>query len=351
MREDLNPDHRLATRRRIAPAIALFFLSPRIAEFMLGNVAIDGLIALFVLAPMYGGGVLLVREFARRTGRGWPTMVGLGLAYAVWEEAAVTQLLFNPSYHGLELTGAIIPGLGVSATQTINILTLHTVWSVAASIALVEAFVPNWRTTPWLGRFGLAVTVVLFLLGSAFIAYSEYEESGFFASGSQLVGGVAAVAVLVAVAFTLPRDLPPSPTGVAPGAWLVLTVAFVATSLFMALLFELLPGWPGVAAWAALVTVSVWVVARWARRPGWGDWQRLALVAGAMLTYAWSTFPQQPLIGTPGAVDLFGNIVFGLLAVTLLAVAASRLRAAARQAQTAEPRGRDGGGAAPGSRA
>lgn len=321
----MNPDYQLTTRRRIAPAIALFFLSPLIAEFMLGNVAIDGFVALFILAPMYGGGALLIREVARRTGRGWPTMVGLGLAYSVWEEAAVTQLLFNPFYHGLELTGAIIPGLGVSATQTINILTLHTVWSVAVSIALVEAFVPNRRTTPWLGRFGLAFTVVVFLLGSAFIGYSEYEESGFFASGPQLAGGVAAVAVLVAVAFTLPRDLRPSPAGVAPAPWLVLTAAFVATSLFMALLFELLPGWAGVAAWAALVVVSVAVVSRWSRRHGWGDIHRLALAGGALLTYAWSAFPQVPVVGAKGTVDSVGNIIFGAFAVALPAVAAVRL--------------------------
>ena len=144
-------------RYQMRPAIALFFLSPLIAEFLLGNVAIDGIIAIFFLAPMYGGGALLIRELARRSGGGWPTIFVLGLAYSTWEEALVTQLLFNPTYHGLSLAGAIIPGLGVSATQIINIVTLHTVWSVAVSICLVELFVPKRRTEPWLGPVGLVI--------------------------------------------------------------------------------------------------------------------------------------------------------------------------------------------------
>ena len=41
---------------RIAPALGLFFLSPFVAEFLLGNVAIDALPIGLVMAPMYGGG-------------------------------------------------------------------------------------------------------------------------------------------------------------------------------------------------------------------------------------------------------------------------------------------------------
>ena len=51
--------------RRIAPAVGLFFLAPLVAEFLLGNLPIKLLSALIVLAPLYGGGALLIRE--------WPT--------------------------------------------------------------------------------------------------------------------------------------------------------------------------------------------------------------------------------------------------------------------------------------
>ena len=48
--------------RRLLPALGLFLLSPLVAEFLLGNLAITSLSALVVLAPLYGGGALLVRE-------------------------------------------------------------------------------------------------------------------------------------------------------------------------------------------------------------------------------------------------------------------------------------------------
>jgi hypothetical protein len=54
----------------------------------------------------------------------------------------------------------------------------------------------------------------------------------------------------------------------------------------------------------------------------------LALAGGALLTYAWHSFPEQPVLGSRGTIDLIGNIIFSITAVFLL-VAASR---AVRQA-------------------
>jgi hypothetical protein len=83
--------------RRVLPAIALFLLAPLVAEYLLGNLPITWLFALVVLAPMYGGGALLMREAARRRGRGLGTVLVLGVAYGVLEEGLVTQSLFNPA--------------------------------------------------------------------------------------------------------------------------------------------------------------------------------------------------------------------------------------------------------------
>jgi hypothetical protein len=52
--------------------------------------------ALVVLAPMYGGGALLIREVVRRRGLGWPSIILLALACGVLEEGLITQSLFNP---------------------------------------------------------------------------------------------------------------------------------------------------------------------------------------------------------------------------------------------------------------
>jgi hypothetical protein len=54
-----------------------------VREFLLGNISIDTLPVGLVMAPMYGGGAVLVREFARRLRKGWPTMFLQALVYGV----------------------------------------------------------------------------------------------------------------------------------------------------------------------------------------------------------------------------------------------------------------------------
>ena len=92
------------------PCAVLVFLAPLVGEVLAGSTPVDMLgspasfLAIFLLeALLYGGGAVLIRELARRTGRGWPTILGLGLAYGVLEEGLITQSLFNPDFLGLHL--------------------------------------------------------------------------------------------------------------------------------------------------------------------------------------------------------------------------------------------------------
>src|ERR1700733_14321718 len=210
--------------RRVAPAFGLFFVAPLVAEFLLGDLPIKLLGALVVLAPMYGGGALLIREVVRRTGRGWPTILVLAFAYAVLEEAFTTQTLFNPNYLHLNLhllQPAYIPALGIGAWWTIFVLTLHTVWSISVSIALVEALVPDRATTPWLGGIGLAVTCVLFTLGAAASTALEIKQDHYVASTSQFAAAALVCIIAIVVAFRLPVRSAARSSGWVPGPWLV----------------------------------------------------------------------------------------------------------------------------------
>jgi hypothetical protein len=106
----------MQTIRRIAPALGLFLLSPLVAEFLLGNLLITQLGALFTIAPLYGGGAVLIREMVRRRGWGYPSVVLLALAYGVFEEGMTTQSLFNPNYADLRLLDpGYIHALGIGA--------------------------------------------------------------------------------------------------------------------------------------------------------------------------------------------------------------------------------------------
>jgi hypothetical protein len=70
---------------------------------------------LFVLAPVYGGAALLIREVTRRAGRGWPTILLLALAFGLLLEGVVNQSLFNPEYaHAHLLDRGFLPALGIA---------------------------------------------------------------------------------------------------------------------------------------------------------------------------------------------------------------------------------------------
>jgi hypothetical protein len=239
--------------RRIRPAITLFLLAPLVAEFLLGDLPINLLPALLILAPMYGGGALLIREVARRARRGWPTILVLALAYAVFEEAFTTQTLFNPNYLGLHLhllQPAYIPALGMGGWWTVFVLTLHTVWSISVSIALAEALVRDGATAPWLGWPGLAATSVLFALGAVASTLLTLRGDRFHASARQFGGAALVCVVLMVTAFGLPRTASARTAGWVPSPWLVGAGALAAGSGFLLIPQRCgdRPGFPRVAA-------------------------------------------------------------------------------------------------------
>jgi hypothetical protein len=322
----------------LSAAIALVFTAPLVAEFLLGNLPIKMLPALIVLAPMYGGGALLIRETTRRAGRGWPTIVLLALAYGIVEEAFTTQTLFNPNYLHLNLhllDSAYIPALGIGAWWTVFVLALHTVWSISTPIALIEATVPRRASTPWLGRWGLAVTAVLFAIGAAANTAIGFHTDHFLASPAQFATSAAIVVGLVVLAFRLPRpriasSSPSSPQSV-PSPWLFGVIALAAGSAI--LLVPKTWGW-----WAAALILGLELglaalILVLSRRPGWKPAHKLALAGGAALSYAWHAFIEPPVLGGTGLDVRIGNAIFALGAVLLIAFAGRRLHAAAQIAE------------------
>jgi len=193
---------------------------------------------------MYGGGALLVREAVRRKGYGWPSILVLGLVFAIFEEAFTTQSLFNPNYLGLNLhllQPAYIPAIGMGAWWTIYVLTLHTVWSISTSIALTEALFPGRATTPWLGRPGLAATVLLFALGAMVMTKITLRGDHFVDPLHQFVSTALVCVLLTVLAFRLPKDSSARASGGVPSPWIMGVVALAAGSAFMLVP----PAWDG----------------------------------------------------------------------------------------------------------
>ncbi|MGA8431015.1 MAG: hypothetical protein WB729_14425 [Candidatus Sulfotelmatobacter sp.] len=317
--------------KRVAPAIGLFFIAPLVAEYLLGDLPLTMLGALVILAPLYGGGALLVREFVRRTGRGWPSIFLMAFAYAVFEEAFTTQTLFNPNYLHLNLhllQPAYIPALGIGAWWTVFVLTLHTVWSISTSIALVESLVPDRSTTPWLGRVGLRVTGVLFVLGACASTAVEIKQDHFVATIAQFAVSAVVCAAAVLAAFLLPTRSEAHNLGRVPNPWLVGAGALLAGSIF--LMTPNTWGWRAVGAYIILDLVVITTVVALSHRAGWSAQHRLALAGGAALTYAWHSFIQHPAAGTAGVGFRIGNAILAAGLIVLLVIAARRTAASLR---------------------
>jgi hypothetical protein len=318
-----------APRPRLRLAFALFLLAPLVGEYLLGNQPISALPALPFLAPLYGGGALLVRETARRTGRGWPAMVLLGAAYALIEEGPVDQMLWNPHYGGVDM-GAVYAGtqvgwLGTSVALLQSVLSMHTVWSICVPIALIESFDRD-PARPWLGGPGLTVTAVVFVAGAVFLAASQHGSEHFMASWAQFAGAAVAVVGLGGLAFMVGRHPRPRVDTAAPRPWAVGCASFGLCSLYWVGQAGGASPWIAVAGWFAGVGVAVTLCVRWSRRRGWGAAHRLALAAGALLTYVWLGFTQVLSLGVSLATGLIGSTVLGLGALLLLAATARTLR-------------------------
>jgi hypothetical protein len=328
-------------KRRFWPAIGLFFLAPLVAEYLLGNLPITALFAVIGLAPLYGGGAVLIREFVRRRGWGYPSIVVLALAYGVLEEAVTTQSLFNPNYADLRL---LDPGhigfLGIGAPWTLFVLTLHTVWSITVPIILVEAVSKRPRE-PWLGNVGFTVTGVLFVLGVAATTLIQLKNDSFVASPAQFTGaGLVFFALIGQSARLGTRPAPKRGPGGVPAVWVVGLCSLVVTSAFMLVDTFDLEGWVTAAVYLVGWVAATLVVLFWSRRESWTRRHVLALASGALLTYAWHAFPESPVFDAPKTVDLIGNGIFAALAVVLLVFAWRRVAMVTATAETTAPVGK-----------
>lgn len=206
----------LPARTRIGAAVGLLLLSPICAEYLIGydqiiSNPLDMLTGLLVLGPLYGTVAVLIREVARRTGRGWPTMLLLSAAFGLIQAGVIDQSLFNPDFVDEaswddDRLPTFVAGLGVSVKHVVGFVGGHVIWSFCAPIGVVESCVPRIADRPWLGRLGITVMIVLYGLG-ALVIFKEHSKQ-FLATPAQF-GTVGLFALALAVAaFAIPRRFP-----------------------------------------------------------------------------------------------------------------------------------------------
>jgi len=328
-------------KSQILPAFVLFIISPLIAEVLLGATLLTHIGGLVIVAPFYGCAVLLIRELVRRRTTSWWPVVLFGAAYALVEEGLTLQTLFNPDFVNAAKFGG--RWLGVNFVLTQWEIGYHVVWSICIPILITELLFPTRRTQRWLGRLGLTVCALVYVLAALVLGagFRKTVMPGFHAPSTHLLITAGLACAFAISALTWPRaevstnsvqSPAPRPT---PPWWLVGILAETwAMSLFG--LFVIPPSIRptnavGIFMLAQLgfTAVLVWrlkIIST--NNPGWTDAHRWALVFGpALVSSAFGLFS----VTASSRIDQIGVASFAIVTlITLLILARRRVRSLPR---------------------
>ena len=330
--------------RAAAPVAILIFLSPVLTELLAGIVTISRLWLLIPELAVYGGAALMIREVARRQGRGWGTILLLGVAFAVLEEFVILQTSLTPQFFPAG-TDSFGWAFGVQWSYFVAMLGYESVYAIVLPIALTEILFPARRDEPWLSQRGLAITAVIFALASvgvwwlwSHVGVARYSSAVTISPLNVILGVVVAVA-LVAATLALRRN--PRPVAKAARSsrrrawwpWALWLIAFIF-GLFWWILVVLayLPAnvASGGSPLVPIIFGAVWglfayVTIRWlSGAANWQDRHRLGLIFGASVA-SMLAGTLTVLAGEP--IDLLGKLALDLVAIILFAILAWRLRA------------------------
>jgi len=329
--------------RRYLPPSALVVISFLVAELLPGSAPLDQPLLWPFLLLIYGSGALLIREFVRRRRRGWASILVLGVAYGLIEEGLALQSLFNPAlYNAAEWGGRV---WGINGVYAEAAITIHAVWSAAIPILLTDLLFPKLRSVPYLGRIGLALTVVWYALGVGLLSAIRMTSiaPGFQTPPATLVLTALLAALLTVVGlFVLPVQTEQTNNRTAPRprvVFLTTCCAALVWHFLLALLWRVVPaaaGWPYVflpmAAALLLATGLLWQVEQWTGAANWNDLHRLAIAGGAIISHSLIG----GLIFPNTAVDRVGILLLAIATLVGLGVLAHHVRARVANAVLAE---------------
>ncbi|MEU8061196.1 hypothetical protein [Microbispora bryophytorum] len=317
-------------------ALLLAVITPLVAEFTLGNPPLRMAWLLLLWIPIYGAGVVLVRELVRRAGTGWTGVLLLGAAYGIVEEGLALQALSSPTIYGA--AGWAPRVLGLNSAYAELQIPYHAVFSAAIPILLTDLIVPSLRDRPYLGRLGTWLAGAVFVLGALLLRVTVVTsiDPGYEAPPAILAGCAAAVVLLTAAGLRLkvrpgmPSISPPAPA--AAGVF-----GAVAAFGYLALLFPFggatqpaftHGGWVIVpmSAAAVLAVAVAWLLRRWTTGGLWTDRHSLALASGALIAHTAFAL----ISNTDTAADRAGLSAVGVVMVCLLAMLGRRVSGLAR---------------------
>ena len=265
-----------------------------------GNIAAV-LFALVFFAALYGAPALLARELVRRAGWGWPSLLLLTLALGMAQACLIDQSLFAEDYFAYEgwaesRQAAFIPALSISASQALNFILGHVIFSFAAPIAIAEAWRPRRAMEPWLGSLGITTATIAYLGVALLIAFDPESRNASipqFITSAALVIGCVLAAWLVGNASRTKAQTNEHVSSTSPTAIFAMTLP-VALLLASDVFGE---GWLGVVFNATLTAVVGGLLWWRAQRPGWTCRHIAAMALAFLFSRGVLAFTYFPLVG------------------------------------------------------
>ncbi|HUI74353.1 MAG TPA: hypothetical protein VLX32_05375 [Candidatus Acidoferrum sp.] len=333
VREELpaptSPSASLTRWQRLGPILLLLFFAPLSGELLSGATRLSYIFVLIPEIMVWGVGALLIREAVRRTRRGWPSLISLGLALGVAEECAIQQTSFSPivGLDPLHIYGRVF---GVNWVWFFALIIFECVWIVLVPVQVVELLFPSRRNHPWLRSRGIVISSVVFLLGSCIAWYLWTQRARPIAFHvpiytpplAYILAGLVVILILIAIAFSFRADSGPpiiaarrAPVPIVTG--IAAAILSVPAFLFIGLNFmprRLPPFWISIAAGIVWAVLALAIIRFWAASPAWSDMHRYALVFGALIACMASSY------ASPGwlRLDFIGKVVINVVAVILL---------------------------------
>jgi hypothetical protein len=224
-------------KKYLAPGLFLLLLAPVLGELVSGHQTLWEFINplnFLILSLPYGFGAIICRELRVRWGKGWLSLVLLGTAFGIYEEALVARSFWDPVWSELGALQIYSHWKGVNWLFAEMMVHFHITISILSSVLLSELVYPERRNEAWLGPWGfVACCVGLALWMPALMWINPYIPPwwGFVFSG-------VAIIALGYAAWKLPaKPFPPRDGSTMPPVGYGLVAALITKLFFVEFFF------------------------------------------------------------------------------------------------------------------
>jgi hypothetical protein len=273
---------------KLPPALVLFLLAPAIGELLSGSAPPTEFFTPFgflMIVCLYGSGAVVIRELRIRWKKGVGSVLLLGAAYGVLEEALLVASWFSPYWMDLGPMAVYGRILDINMVWAEMLTIYHAVFSITIPILFVELAYPNRRNENWIGRKTLILLIGVLSALTVFGYWLFSTLMNYWTPLPQYLIGIAIMITFILLARRLPQDwgtLGQKPLPKPVKLWLVAALTSLAFFLGFYASPSLIP-WPLAILYGILLTLLITkFITRynWKQKPN--NMHTLALCYGAL---------------------------------------------------------------------